>query len=280
MQGIWLLTAVGLLGADPLGAELSGVVLDSQGQGVVAARVDIATAAPRVGRGLFCPSCYLDCRKSARTDGAGQFTIPALDPTLKFRVLISSPGKQAQLTGLIDPAVERVGVTLLDLPKDLPPEHTVRGQVVDDAGVPIEGALIEPGGAKTAQRRWWGQVDAQPTVTDAQGRFILLLPDDYQGIDVSVIADGTAGASFDLLPPGEKQQRLVVPAGTRITGKLTHGGAACPACRMAARRCPACGWRLCRWIVPPKPTSSRRSRTQPMQKADSCSTISPPIRTT
>ncbi len=171
-----LTLAAALLAADPAEATLHGKVLDARGQPLVAARVDIATAAPRVGRGLFCPSCYLDCRKSARTDGSGQFTIPALDPSLKFRVLISAPGKLAHMTKLVDPLAEVVGVTLEDLPKDLPPEHTVRGQVVDADGVPIEGALVDPGGAKTAGKRWWGAVNVQPTVTDPKGQFVLLLP--------------------------------------------------------------------------------------------------------
>jgi hypothetical protein len=33
-------------------------VLDSSHQPIAGARIDVATAAPRVGRGLFCPSCY------------------------------------------------------------------------------------------------------------------------------------------------------------------------------------------------------------------------------
>jgi hypothetical protein len=205
-------------------ATLAGIVLDSQGQPVAAARVDISTAAPRVGRGLFCPSCYLDCRKFARTDAAGRFAIPGLDPALKFRVLISSPGKQAQLTKLIDPIFEPVEVKLADAPQGIPPERVVQGRVTDDDGVPLEGALIDPGGAQTAGRRWWGTVEVDPTVTDPQGRFSLVLPAAYLGVDVSVTADGTAGASFELMKPGEREYRLAVPAGTKVTGQLVHAG--------------------------------------------------------
>jgi len=39
--------------------------------------------------------------------------------------------------------------------------------VVDEQGLPIEGALIDPSGAKTTDRRWWGTVEVEPTITDA-----------------------------------------------------------------------------------------------------------------
>ena len=43
-------------------SELRGRVIDAKFRPVAGARVDIATAAPKKGQGMFCPSCYLDCR--------------------------------------------------------------------------------------------------------------------------------------------------------------------------------------------------------------------------
>ena len=220
-----LLVATCLLSAAPTSATLKGVVHDADGKPIAGVRVDIATAAPRVGQGMFCPSCYLDCKKWTRTDNEGKFEIAALDPTLKFRILVTLAGKVAQLTSLVDPDVDFLNVTLKDLPTDLPAERIIRGKIVDDLGLAIEGALIEPEGAKTLDRRWWGQVrGVQPSASDSEGRFVIPLPEGFQGLDVEVTADGHAGASVALLTAGEQEHRITVPTGTRVRGKIVHGG--------------------------------------------------------
>ena len=56
-------------------AVLTGSIVDQQGQPVSGARVDIAIAAPKIGPGIFCPSCYVDCAKHTTTDDDGQFEI-------------------------------------------------------------------------------------------------------------------------------------------------------------------------------------------------------------
>lgn len=213
-----------LLG-EPEGLTLKGTVEDGKGQPIAGARVDIATAAPRVGRGLFCPSCYLDCRKKTRSNDKGQFEIGGLSPTLKFHVLVSMPGKKAQLTGLVDPLADSIKISLADLPKDFPPERTLRGRAVDDQGLAIEGALVEPEGAQSGSKRWWGQVDGvDPTVTDSDGRFVMPLSQGYKGVDIKVTADGHAGFSMALLAPGANEHRVVVPRGARVTGRLACEG--------------------------------------------------------
>jgi len=220
----WLLVTAGLLAQPVIRPTLAGIVVDSKGTPVSGARVDVSTAAPKAGPGVFCPSCYLDCAKWARTDPQGRYLIAGLDPTLKFRVLISAPGKKSQLSPLTDPLAGPLDVALADLPKDVPPEQLLLGEVVDEQGTPIEGALVEPEGAKTAERRWWGTVEVDPAVTDSEGRFTLFLPPGYQGLDVSVFADGHAGTQAELLAPGAKRHRVAVPTGTRVVGRLVHVG--------------------------------------------------------
>src|SRR5439155_11136875 len=110
-----------LLAADPAGPALRGTVADADGKPVAGARVDVATAAPKVGQGLFCTSCYRDCAKSTRTDADGRFEIGDLDPSLKFTVLVSAPGKNSYWTGLLDPRLEEPKVRLDTLPNQLPP---------------------------------------------------------------------------------------------------------------------------------------------------------------
>jgi hypothetical protein len=208
-----------------LADNLEGTVVDSAGQPVIGARVDIATAAPKVGRGMFCPSCYLDCAKWTNTDEQGRFTIKNLNPTLKFRVLFTHPGKESLVSELTDPSAGVMKIAFVDLPAKMPAERTVRGQIVNDLGIAIAGALIEPEGAKTADRRWWGRVDGvKPAVSDSKGMFAMLLPAEFQGVDLTVTADGHAGTQAALLAPGETEHRVVVPTGTGVKGRVEHDG--------------------------------------------------------
>jgi uncharacterized GH25 family protein len=202
---------------------LRGVVLDSAGQPISAARVGLATAAPKTGPAIFCPSCYLDCSKFTTTDAQGQFEIPNLDPTLKFRVLCTAPGKKTTISPLYDPGSGSLELKLQETPR-VPPEQVVRGQLVNAQGLPIAGALIEPSGAKTADKRWWGKVDVDPAASDKNGQFEIALPSEYEGIDVSVSADGYAGADVVLLKTGAEVKQLVIPRGTQVVGQLSHDG--------------------------------------------------------
>jgi hypothetical protein len=206
------------------GVKLTGVVLDASSQPIVGALVTPATAQPKVGPAIFCPSCYLDCAKSTTTDAAGQFEIDIRDPSLKFQVLSSAPGKKTQITKLYDPAAGPLKLTLADIPADLPPERIVRGQLLDDQGHPIAGALIEPSGAKTDNRRWWGRVEADPTVSDKDGNFLLIAPDGYEGLDLSINRKGFAGIDVELVSPGKEPRQITVPSGTQVTGRLVHNG--------------------------------------------------------
>jgi hypothetical protein len=69
----YLLGVILLVGGEPKTATLRGSVMDAAGKPISGARIDIATAAPRFGEGLFCPSCYRDCAKGARSDNEGRF---------------------------------------------------------------------------------------------------------------------------------------------------------------------------------------------------------------
>ena len=203
---------------------ITGSVTGVDGTPLAGVRVDISTAAPKVGRGIFCPSCYLDCGKWATTDDDGQFTIASLDPTLKFHLVLTHPEYQTLQTPLIDPAGEAVSLSLDPLSEDIDPSRVVLG-VVTQNGTPVAGALVDPHGAKTVDRRWWGRVDGvTPTVTDAQGRFAMVLPDDYLGLDIRVEGHGFCGEQRELLKPGAEPQSIEVRTGATVTGRLMHHG--------------------------------------------------------
>ena len=224
-QLFWCVVIAGTFSpGDLLADTLRGVVRDEANRPLAEVRIDIATAAPKVGRGIFCPSCYLDCKKWTRTNEIGEFEISGLDPQLKFRVLSTAPGKQTRMTDLIDPSQETATLILADFPVDVPAERILEGTILGKEGTPIPGALVEPFGAKTSQRRWQGQVEAQAVVSDDHGHFKMLLPVGYLAADLRVTADGYAGISKELLQPGSELHEIIVPAGTTVTGKIVHGG--------------------------------------------------------
>lgn len=202
---------------------LAGTVVDAEKQPVAGARVDITTAAPKVGRGIFCPSCYVDCRKWAMTDEQGRFELTKLDASLKFRVLVTTPGMKPIETGLLDPSIDEPEIQLQLQPTDWPTERTVRGTVVDMGGRPIAGALVEPCGGKTAEKRWGGTTDAEFAVTDREGNFAILVPANYLGLAVDITADGHSGTKSELLAPGA-HHRIQVPVGAEVSARLVHKG--------------------------------------------------------
>jgi protocatechuate 3,4-dioxygenase beta subunit len=69
---------------------LTGKVTDSSGKPLEDATVMIYHAGVKKGYSTFCPSCYVDCGKRAVTDQTGSFTIPKLDPDLRFELLVGS----------------------------------------------------------------------------------------------------------------------------------------------------------------------------------------------
>lgn len=210
------------LPAGALADTLQGVVKDEHGQPVVGARVDIATAQPKVGRGVICPSCYLDCKKWARTDENGRFEITGVDPKLNFRVLTTAPGKGTHLTDYVNPSAKALELTLFDFPTDIAPRRLIRGVLVRDGDVPVPGALLEPFGYKSSSISSFGIVQAQPAVSDEHGRFQIPLSSDYDEVYVRITADELAGTTLTL-KPGE-ETRIVVPAGTAVTGRLVYQG--------------------------------------------------------
>lgn len=100
---------------------------------------------------------------SARTDDAGRFTLHLLPG----RNTISFAGWEGD-RGSIEIDVPSGGIDLGDFRPPPPPRrggnHTLRGRVVDLAGLPLERATVE---------LWAGDLDApsDDTATDSEGRF-------------------------------------------------------------------------------------------------------------
>lgn len=212
---------------------IQGVVSAPDGEALEGVRVDISTAAPKVGRGIFCPSCYADCGKWTMTDAEGRFNLERVDPSLKFRLVLTKPGRRTLQTKLVDPTEGPLSLMLAELPADIDPTQVVSG-VVTQSGVPVAGALVEPHGAKTSMRRWWGQVDGvDPTVTDAKGQFTMILPNDYLAIDIQLTGHGFCGEQLALIEPGGEPLQIEVRDGANVIGRLTREGKPVPGMSIA-----------------------------------------------
>lgn len=207
--------------------DLTGEVR-AKGGGPLKATVFIATAGPKTGTSVFCPSCYADCRKSAKADAEGQFKIESLSPRLIFRILAVAKGYKPKFVAKVDPAKGPVTIELEPITAaDAPPERSLRGRVVDATGTPIEGATVEMEGVESKDGRGsWGAISGVDplAVTDEKGEFLITAKDPFDMMDVTVEARLFARKGFDKLPSGGVENELKITEGSTLTGHVMVDG--------------------------------------------------------
>jgi beta-lactamase regulating signal transducer with metallopeptidase domain/uncharacterized GH25 family protein len=193
------------------------------------ATVFIFTAGPKVGTSTYCPSCYADCRKSAKTDEQGNFKIESLDPSLLFRILVVAKDCKPKFVPKVDPSKGPVKVKLEPVEsREVLPDRTVRGQVVDPAGQPVVGAVVEAHGIRKKNDigTMWGTLPGVDplAVTDEHGEFLLTAKDPFEALDVRVEARALAHKQFTKLTSGTTLHKLALTEGATITGRVTWQG--------------------------------------------------------
>src|SRR5258708_5620138 len=99
--------AAGSLSAAP---ELNGQIKDVSGAAISGATVFVYTAAPKTGTSPFCPSCYPDCGKTAKSGVTGDFAISGLSSQLIFRLLVVAKGYAPQFVPRVEPGMSRIEV--------------------------------------------------------------------------------------------------------------------------------------------------------------------------
>jgi beta-lactamase regulating signal transducer with metallopeptidase domain len=209
-------------------SDLTGVVTAKGGAALPArATVFIATAAPKTGTSTFCPSCYADCAKRAQTDARGSFTLKALDPQLAFQVLAVAKGFKPKYVEHVDP-VKGAPVKIELEPvesADATPDRCLRGRVVNAAGQPIEGAVVDMRGIESEGGGSWGALPGiDPlAVTDEKGDFLITAQKPFDMMTVKVSARTMADRIFRQLPPG-KAHELVMTEGAGLTGRVVKDG--------------------------------------------------------
>ncbi len=208
----------------PARPNLSGRVEMDDGQ-PAQATVFIDSAHPKTGSSAFCPSCYSDCSKKAKTDANGDFKIESVDPELTFRVLIVSEGCRPQFVNKVNPADGPLYVSMekRDISK-VPPGNMVHGRVLDPKGKPIEGAAVEAHGAQFSDGgTTWGELPEIDSlaVTGSNGDFVLTARKKITALDVKVEAHNFARKTFSDLSSGTNVHDLAVTEGATVTGRAS-----------------------------------------------------------
>jgi hypothetical protein len=224
-----LLAAV-LFGLAPRAAaaplDLTGVVTSDRGQPVPHASVFIDTAGPRIGVGDLCPSCYADCRKSARSGPDGAFRIADLDPSLLFRVLVVAPGFEPTFFPGTDPRNGPLAAVLAPRTAVHPPERTILGRVVDSDGKPVPQAVVS---VQTTQigDTYYGSPPrgTDPlAVADDQGLFTLGSATDFEAMHLRIEARARARGLFEGIRPGRGRRDFVLTEGVTFSGRVLRDG--------------------------------------------------------
>jgi uncharacterized GH25 family protein len=225
-----LLTMAVLLGVNPDRPDLDGRVVDQAGAPLRGATVFIYTAAARVGINPYCPSCYADCAKSAKTDDTGAFAIRSLDPDLIFRVLVVREGYRPAFVEKVDPLRGPIRAELMPIdPGRLEDRHFVRGRVVDAEGKPVVGAEVSPYTFKTEAH--WGfkpGIFDPVAVSNQEGAFLLTSNSSIEYVDVQIKARGFAGKIAADLAPGKPETTITLHPGASLAGRVVHKGRPLP----------------------------------------------------
>ncbi|MGC3957250.1 MAG: redoxin domain-containing protein [Verrucomicrobiota bacterium] len=225
---IMLITLGGLAtrAADTPRPTLSGAIVDAAGKPLSNAAIFIYTAAPKVGAGVLCPSCYADCRKQTTSDTAGQFTIPSLDPELRFQILVVAKDHQPKFVDKVDPAEKPIKVTLKPRTGGETSDKRLAGRVTDSDGKPVASAVVNIRGVtRSESTQYGGNKDIDPlAVTDERGDFVINGQTAFEAAGVDVVARGFAKGIFHSLATGGKIHELKLAEGASLTGRVTKDG--------------------------------------------------------
>lgn len=231
MKAIWFVVVAGsllLVGASS-GAErpsLTGRVLDEKGAPLSRATVFIYTAAPKTGSSQVCPSCYPDCTKKAETDTGGKFSIPSLDPSLTFRLLVVAGGRQTTFVPKVDPTNGETSVTLKPLDQSaLNSKTRITGMVIDEKGDPVAGAVLGTEGVQVGDATHWGGIDSYVdpvAVSDDKGFFLLPCQSGVDKVHAMAEARGVAKRWVELRPGQDHIVRM--QEGVTVKGAISLDG--------------------------------------------------------
>jgi hypothetical protein len=211
--------------ADATSANLTGIVTAADKTPLANATVLVFSAGPRIGESRFCPTCYADCGKRAKTDRRGNFRLGPLDPDLVFRIMVLARDFRTRSLPAIDPLKGPLAISLerQDLSR-YGPEHLVQGRVVDPENQPVLGAVIsveQTVGEDVNDSHFVDGTD-MVAITDADGRFALTSVKRLDSMNLEIDAPNLARKKFFHVPPGRARQ-FPLTEGATVTGRLLDG---------------------------------------------------------
>jgi hypothetical protein len=206
-------------------ATITGTIVDEVGQPAKEATVFVYSAQLKNGYAIVCPTCWLDCGKRADTDAQGRFTIPGLNPALKFRLLVVKDGFTATAKGGVNPAQGPLPSIVLNPRAPTSDESKiVHGRVTDVSGNPVAGALIETVAASLPNgNRYFGTMDwIDPlAATNAAGEFEIVATKAVQKL-ILKISPRALAPKLVSEPPGSATNTIVLTDGATIIGRLVE----------------------------------------------------------
>jgi uncharacterized GH25 family protein len=110
------------------------------------------------------------------------------------------------------------------------PDRELRGQFLNTAGQPVEGATIRIRAVTRASGTRYGQTDDvdASAKTDAKGEFVIHGKNPFLAATFTAEAPGYAKAVFTELPTGNQLNALTLVEGASIIGVVTKDGAPVP----------------------------------------------------
>ena len=202
-----------------------GTISDTEGNPVPGATVFVASAWPKVGRSVLCPSCYADCAKQAVTDAQGRFRIDNLSSDLGFQLLAAAKGFSPVSHSVKNPGGESVSLEMNRPKGGETPDKRATGRVIDPQGNPVAGASIECNGVTVGSTTSDGSRAGVESIaiTDAEGTFVMNATKPFDSVSVVVCAKGWAPVRADIRP-AMKGPEIRLNAGVSVSGILMHEG--------------------------------------------------------
>lgn len=214
--------------------DLVGRVATAEGAPIAGAHVSIDTARVRKGTSPLCPSCYLDCRKSAETDAKGEFRIESVDPELLFNVLVVADGYRPAFAMKTDPEKGSVTVKLTAFdPSTFPADRIIKGVVVDADGRPLAGIKLTPRQFATEAFRGFSPDYLDPlAVTNRKGEFVMTSKSPMEFADLLATGSGVAPRIFHGCKPEANPQTLKMTPGATLAGRVVRDGKPVAGCEV------------------------------------------------
>lgn len=208
------------------GSAVFGIVHDAGERPIPGATVRIWSANPRSGIDYVGAESHPDCGKSVTTDSNGRFAITHLDRTLTFRLIVAADGYR--LKSVVADSLDRVSldVTLQRQKAANDSLNSIVGRVVDVRGNPIDGAIVRLIRGHSAKGdNWFGnRRDEFSALTNKQGRFQIVSEEPLDSVVLIAQAHSYAQATFDFKRPSDPSNRLELPVGVTVRGRVVEHG--------------------------------------------------------